>query len=193
MLESLFNALINQLNGAIFAVFFILGVCFWATAKITLILERFSHSGNRLEKVEAMSDRLITIETKVNMIYQNTNPTGMARRRSPIALTEIGEETMKSLGAQDIFRDYAVRLIAIVEGKNPKNPYDIQQIAFEVAKKDLLAMMNEKEIDKIKTEAYNRGALVEDITEIFGILLRDKILKDKGFFLTDVDRHSPTS
>lgn len=191
-MNDIFAALLSQLNGAVFVVFFILGVCFWATAKITLILERFSHSSNRLEKVEAMSDRLITIETKINLIYQNTNPTGIAKRRSPIALTEIGEEAMKNIGAQDIFRDYAVRLIAIVEGKNAKNPYDIEKIAFEVAKKDLLEMMTEQEIDKIKTEAYKRGALVEDITEIFGILLRDKILKDKGFFLSDVDRHAPT-
>ena len=44
--------------------------------------------------------------------------------------------------------------------------------------------------DAIKNEAFTKGLLAEDILGIFGVLLRDHILQQRGIPVADVDKHA---
>jgi hypothetical protein len=63
--------------------------------------------------------------------------------------------------------------------------------AMKLAKEKLLTFLDSQELATVKQEAYNRGLTVEDIMSVFGVLLRDHILKEKGYAVADVDKHAP--
>jgi hypothetical protein len=60
-----------------------------------------------------------------------------------------------------------------------------------IAKQDFQNLLSADCLNKIKTEAYNRGILVEDMYTIFGIYLRDYILKSHNMPVADVDKFDP--
>ena len=51
--------------------------------------------------------------------------------------------------------------------------------------------MTASEINIIKDSAYKNGVIVEDILSILGVMLRDKILDERGIPVSDVDLHTP--
>lgn len=139
--------------------------------------------------MDALSDRIIELKTKVDLIYQNTNPHKLVAAHSPIAITESGQETARNINAEIIFKKYADRLAALVDEK--KNAYDIQVESMRVTKEKMLEFLDANEINSIKAEAFSKGFLVEDIMGIFGVYLRDYILAKLGVAVSDVDKHQP--
>lgn len=79
-----------------------------------------------------------------------------------------------------------------MEARNPKNAYDVQTATMETVKEKMMGLLDADEINVLKAEAYARGLLVEDIISIFGVLLRDDILRTKGFSVSEVDKHTQT-
>ncbi|MCL2459097.1 MAG: hypothetical protein FWF31_09715, partial [Desulfobulbus sp.] len=133
------------------------------------------------------------IETKLDLIYTNTlgakNPVASM---SPISLTSVGIEIKDKLDADSILGKYISRLQSDIEERGVDNAYDIQMAAMEIAKSRLLSMLTGEEQAAVKQEAYNRGLLAEDIMSVYGVLLRDHILKSKGIPVSDVDAHQPS-
>jgi hypothetical protein len=189
-MQDIFMKLIEQLNSSVFVLLAILIFAFYAVYKIGAWKQLFLTHSDRIEKVERISDTVISIQTKLDLIYQYSNPNATVRSTSPANLTIIGHEIVKKINAEDIFRKHAIKLIGIVEGKGPQNAYDIQRVAFDVCKKEFLNLLNENELKVVKEEAFSRGLLVEDIMAVFGILLRNKILEDKKIPIADVDKHA---
>lgn len=191
-MQDIFLKLIEQLNSSVFV---LLGILFFAgilAYKMGAWKEIFFHQRGRIEKIEGMKDTVIEIKTKVDLIYQYSNPNSPVRSLSPISLTEAGKQITEKIKAQEIFQNYEEKLTGLVESKNPLNAYDIQQASFEVAKKHLINFLNEDELQLVKNEAFIRGILVEDILEVFGILLRNKILRKKNFSIAEIDGYSKT-
>ena len=83
---------------------------------------------------------------------------------------------------------YVGQLCDMVEETGPKNAYDVQTASMSVAKTKMMALLNADEINAIKAAAYSKGLLVEDIMSIFGVLLRDVVLRKKNFPVADVDK-----
>ncbi len=73
-MQEVFIKLIEQLNSGVFVLLGILVLAFYAVYKIGGWKQLFSTHNNRLEKVEKMSERIISIQTKVDQIYQYFNP-----------------------------------------------------------------------------------------------------------------------
>ncbi|MDR2123408.1 MAG: hypothetical protein LBP38_00240 [Desulfovibrio sp.] len=61
----------------------------------------------------------------------------------------------------------------------------------DIAKKDFPQFADAEIINTIKNEAFKHGILDEDIYSIFGVFLRDYILKTKGIAVSDVDKFTP--
>ncbi len=70
----------------------------------------------------------------------------------------------------------------------PKNAYDVQAASMEVTKNKMIGLLNADEINAVKAVAYSKGLLADDIMGIFGVMLRDVILKKKGLPVADVDK-----
>lgn len=122
------------------------------------------------------------------MINQFTNPNAPTKSQSPISLTPVGLKISENIGATNIFEKHKEKLLNAVDSKCPKTAYDIQFVSFEVAKNDMINFLDEQDLLVVKNEAYNRGILVEDVMGVFGVLLRNEILKIKGIPLAEVDK-----
>ena len=195
-MTDVFFKLIDQLNSSVVVLLLILVLAFALTYKmgawIGIWTQRSKHHESRIEKMEHMTHLLISTQTKVDLIYQFVNPNATTRAASPISLTPVGERVVSDIGALEIFKNHALNLTSMVEAKNPKNAYDIQQISFDVAKRQLIELLKESELKTIKEAAYKRGLLVEDIVSVFGVLLRNKILEDMKIPIAEVDKGPST-
>ncbi|AEP08919.1 hypothetical protein [Micavibrio aeruginosavorus] len=188
----LFTALQSELNSSVFVLIVILVMAFVLTFKVGGWKQTFIEHQGRIDKVEKISDLIVEIKTKVDLIYQN-NPNALYRAQSPISLTDLGRELATKVNADSIIEKYSSKLVKHVDDKGPKNAYDIQKCAFTVARNELKDLLSDVELTAVKQEAFNRGLPVEEIYTLFGILLRNKILKDKGIPIADVDKHEKAS
>ena len=187
-METIFTKLIDQLNSSVFVLLGILAAAFWAVYRIAKLIEQFTHHKVKIDKVDSLSDRLIELKVKVDLIYQNTNPNRTVAAASPISLTASGHEIATKIKADEILVKYLNQLLALVELAHPQTAYDIQVASMATAKEKMLALLNADEINAVKSMAYSKGLLAEDVLSIFGVLLRDEILKKKGVPVSEVDK-----
>lgn len=192
-MDVIIQKLIDQLNTSIFVLLVLLAAVGYMLLKVGEWSANFKHHHNRIDSLEGMSEKVIAISTKVDLIYGLVNPNAMVRSHSPISLTQKGEETAASINASALLTKYYARLKGEIDDSDPQNAYDIQKYAMLVAKEKLVNFMSANEINTIKESAYRQGVLVEDIMSILGVLLRDKILIEKGIPVAEVDLHAPPS
>lgn len=184
--------ILEQLNSSVFV---LLGICFIAAVglyRIGKLVEKFTHHDKKIDRLSNLSESVIELRTKIDLIYLNTNRNSPIMSRSPISLTPIGEEIVTNVSASAMLEKYFAQLEAEVDKCKPSNAYDIQMTAMDVVKTKMLKMLDDREITSLKQEAYNRGSLVEDIMLVFGVLLRNKILNKRGMPVSDVDKHAET-
>jgi hypothetical protein len=187
-MEAIFNKLIEQLNSSVFVLLVLLGVSYWAVVRVARLIEQFSHHKIKLDKIDVLSAGMIELKVKVDLIYQNTNPHKLVGAQSPISITPVGKEISTAINAGQILEKYVGKLSELVEETCPKNAYDVQTTSMSIVKEKMMPLLNADEINAIKEVAYSKGLLAEDIMSIFGVLLRDVVLKKKGFPVADVDK-----
>lgn len=190
-MEQIFIKLIDQLNSSVFVLLAILACTGWALYKIGSWTAIFKHHDDKITKIEGLAEKVIVMGTKVDLIYQIVNPNRAVAATSPISLTDIGRAIAEKIGANTILEKYVSKLVAEVELEKPKNAYDIQMVSMKVAKEKMINLLNEEELLAVKQEAYNRGIIVEDVMTVFGVLLRNHVLNQKGLPISDVDKHTP--
>lgn len=184
----LLSLLIQQLNSSVIILIVILILFIFLTYKLGRWTEKFNNQDNKLSKIDDISDRLIKVETKIELIYQHTNKNSPIMSNSPISLTKVGKEISKNIDADEILKKYLDKLENDDELLKCNSAYDIQNISMNIAKYKLIKYLNEEELLKIKNQAYAYGILDEDVMSIFGILLRNYILKKKNMSIYDVDK-----
>lgn len=183
--------LIEQLNSSVFILLLVLIVVVYAVYKLGFWTHKFAEHDKKVDKLEGLAEQIITLKTKVDLIYQNTNPNSPVRSMSPLSLTQVGKNILDTIDGVQIFDKYKDALIQLLEACTLDNAYDIQKWAIHISKTQLEHMLNSEELFKIKEEAFKNGILVEDILGVFGLLLRDEELKRKKISLDEVDKHSP--
>ena len=185
--------LIEPLNSSVFVLLVILGASYWGVYVVSKLIAKFSTHEDKLTKMDALSERLIEVKTKVDLIYQNTNPHKLVAAQSPLSLTATGQEVADKIDAKRIFERYAGQLERIIEEAAPKNAYDVQVESMKIAQEKLIDLLDAHEINTIKEVAFSKGLLVQDVLGVFGVFLRDLILSKKGIPVADVDRNQPAT
>ncbi len=130
------------------------------------------------------------IETRIERLETQKNI--LTKRKSPISLTDIGEQYSKDLNApsiianhwQDILNKLNSTLIA------DATAYDIQVISFNIGD-DFQNYFTKEELTKLKDHAFNAGYTIDIYGRLFGIIIRDKILQMRGIDVTEVDKDDP--
>ncbi|MFA4975836.1 MAG: hypothetical protein WC853_13910 [Thermodesulfovibrionales bacterium] len=192
-METILKQLIDQLNSSVFVLLAILWATGWTIYKIGLWTAIFKHHDEKIAKIEGLADKVLVMRTKVDLIYENTlGSKRTVAALSPITLTEVGKEIKEKIKADAILEKHFLKLTKEIEQEKTENAYDIQMASMKIAKEKMLTLLNEEELLAVKQEAYNRGLIVEDIMSVLGVLLRDRILKLKGYPISDVDKHAPS-
>ena len=132
----------------------------------------------------------IVLQTKIDLIYQNTHPNKVVGSFSPISLTETGMNIARRIDPSKILDLYFEDLDSLVQAQQPKTAYDIQVAAFRIVKERLLPLVDTTTFTALKNEAYSNGILLEDILMIFGVLLRNKILLSSGISIHTLSNSS---
>ncbi len=192
-MNAIFSQLITQLNSSVFVLLGVLAVVAVLLFKLGGWKEKFFHYSERMNKFDSLNEKMIEISTKVDLIYNNTNPRKVVSSNSPLSLTELGKEIAEACRAQEIFQRCLPDLEKAVNDKcgEATNAYDIQLVALDVADNFLPGLFDADEINRIKNAAYRFGIRFEDILPIFGIFTRDHILSQRGIPVIDVDKHAP--
>lgn len=189
MQDAFFTAFLEKFGAEALLIFVTVGVIIFISYKCGSWMNALRTLGTRVETLEKIVESLPEMKATLGLIYQIVNPNALTRANSPISLTPVGQEVAERVGASNILKKYLISLVEKVELQAPKNAYDIQQAAFSIVKADLIDMLSTEETKKLKDEAFNRGILFEEVISIFGILLRNQILEQKGMPISDVDKH----
>lgn len=192
-MPALLLQLAQSLNSSVFVLLGILFVVFYGIYRLGSWSQKFKHHDDKMKSLEDMRDTVIRLDTKVELIYKNTIPMKLVQSQSPISLTDLGKTISEKIQVEKILGRNLSQLSSAVDAKGPKNAYDIQMASMQVAKEKMLSLLNESELALIKQEAFQRGIVVEDMADIFGVLLRNHILQQKGLPIAEVDQHEPKS
>lgn len=192
-MQEVFLKLVEQLNGAIFTLFLILLLAFWAIFRIGRLVETFGlfkEKNTDLDKhVSTMKDSLSAIKATTDLLYQAHLST--VKSHSPISLTEKGTDISNTLKIEEKVSTHWNAIKKAIDKRNPSNPYDIQVVAMDMAQKCFDAVFSEEEKNEVKVYAYNSGINLLEIYPIIGVIVRDRYLAEKGFSASEVDKHAP--
>ncbi len=92
--------------------------------------------------------------------------------QSALSLTELGKELVEKSGFIKIFSNEKDNLVKMLEKKNPKTKYDVQEMARELMDE----LKGYPAFSSIKSYAYTSGKDVGQILRAGAILLRDYYL-----------------
>lgn len=208
MLESI-TSLINTPFGSFGFVIGILSAAFWATyfvtKNVTEIKESHKHQTSDTAKLESsLGDRFKHVELYIDeirkdmsylkgsldVIRSGANP--LTQRNSPISLTEKGIAVAAELNAEKIVAENWGKIYANLEANIcDKNAYDIQTYCMETAAVEPELFFSATDLSFIKQFAYKQGNSLLYYSGVFGVLIRDKYLKQKGIDVSEVDVHDP--
>lgn len=134
------------------------------------------HGGLR-RTVNEHSVKLASCETTL----KEREPLG--RRRSPLALTDRGNQFLKESGGEKFVDDNYEELCTAIEAMNPKTSYDVQ----ENANKVIESLKNDDRLNPLKEFIFKEGMTIEDLFFVMGLHLRNKVLKNKKWDVMDID------
>lgn len=192
-MEAIFLALVQQLNGAVFTLILILLVVFWLLYKSGGWVKSYKDFENKNEKFEGKIDfikeSIFKIQATTDLMYQVHLST--VKAHSPISLTEKGKEIATKILAEVKINNHWDIIKAEVNKKNPANPYDVQTVSMDISRNCFEKIFTVEEQNEIKTYAYSIGMNLLEIYPILGVLIRDRIFKEKNIQPEEVDKHNP--
>lgn len=180
---------INDISDSPTAIITIISLFVLGIYKLSSAISMLKSHDQEIDIVRTLEKQLTALITKVELIYTHTNPVKLAQASSPISLTDEGRQVSIEIGAEEILKKYLNALIQVVELENPINAYDIQVVSMKVTKERMLSFLNEDEISIIKSAAFSKGLLIDDVMILFGVLLRNEMLKNRNIPIADVDKH----
>lgn len=125
------------------------------------------------------------IAARVEVLWSNQTTVS----RSPMQLNEVGEKVLKQSNIRELTQKYYDDILVKIKDLNPPNPYQAQQILIDVVN----AYKNVDEYkNKLETGAFNAGMDVDTVLLVGAIDIRDRIIKDIGFQIDDIDKHDPS-
>lgn len=131
------------------------------------------------KEIKEIRDKVISCETT---LFKEP----LLTRKSPVNLSERGEKVLiDSKGKYFVDNNYS-ELKKSVEERTPQTSYDIQEVSRTVIE----GLRNDPRINDIKDYLFKEGMRLEEIIDVLGIYLRNKILKEKGISIDDIDKYT---
>ena len=140
----------------------------------------------KVDKVSDDVNKSITeagvLSTKGELVYQHMFPIPLQPNaaKSPLALTSIGKKMVSSLDAHKMLDKYLPQLKAWIDEKKIGTAYDIQMHSVHITRYEMLKLLDEDDLVKVKDEAYHRNMPLVVVMEVFATLLRDAVFNDRG-------------
>ena len=122
------------------------------------------------------------LAAKVDVVYRHMFHTSFQPKagKGPLALTSAGKKIVSSIDAHKMLDKYLPTLKAWIDEKNIGTAYDIQMYSVYITWRDMLKLLDEDELIKVKDEAYHGNMRLVVVMEVFATLLRDAVFNERG-------------
>lgn len=169
----------------------IMGAVFVGIWKVSYFAAKLKGVDKLEQSIDIIKTDIQYLKGFVQLFKESNNP--LSQRQSPVSMTDIGKTVATELNIQNMVINHWDAFCVEVAGclKKDCNPYDIQVESFKVGDK-YQDFINPQELLAIKNHAFNAGYNLGIYNILFGLIIRDKILQDKGFKQSDIDLHDPT-
>jgi hypothetical protein len=142
------------------------------------------------KNISDISKNITAIAGKMNVGIISATP--FTQSLSPLAITESGKEKVRELGIDKMIDSNWEKISNLItDSIESKNPYDIQQFILDETAVFPEKFINPKDMDRIKTDAYNIGEILQSYMRVIAVLVRDKYFKEHSIKLSDIDKHDP--
>lgn len=153
------------------------------------VRERFSLIEGRVntdipESIRDVREHVRELDRRIDDTWKSK----LAPAHSPRQLNERGQRIFEESGIQAIIDERQEALLAEVKTHNPTNPYDAEQLIEDAVK--AIPDRFPETIDTLKTGAFQSGESIDAVLFVGSIYLRNRIFKDLGFKIDDLDRQS---
>lgn len=99
---------------------------------------------------------------------------------------------MKRLSIEEMFEGNWLRIRMLIEqNAESKNPYDIQQYCLEQAIVFPEKFLQPEEVDRLKTDAYEKGLPLTSYMRVIAVLARDRYFHEHHIDVNEVDKNDP--
>ena len=196
MLE-IIKAALESPVGSFSFVFGVMAACGWVIHYTTKFATKISVKHDlfnaRIDKTESNIDEIRKDVSYLKGQFDSVIGLKEAtiKKKSPISLTDIGAEIANSNNIVAMIDDNWSKINETLQSAKTKNPYDLQQFCMEKTFVEPQNFFNDKDIEKLKIIAYNLGMPLLSITQIAGVLIRDRYFTKNGIDLAEVDVYAP--
>ena len=135
-----------------------------------------------IEQVEDASSWLKKIYDLLNIVHNYP----VKAQGSPISLTDLGWQIIKTLKPDTLIDTYAKQLLPEAQAMNA---YQIQTLAFTFAETKMLSDLTKSQspwVMDIEKCAFAHGVEVQRVMEALSVVLREKIFALKGISVDDL-------
>lgn len=118
---------------------------------------------------------------------------GLIQSHSPISLTEEGRNVARKINAEEIIDKCWSTIKGLIdENVGCNSAYDIQKYCIETSAIFPEKFYDEESLNSLKDHAYNAGVQLSRYTEMMGIIIRDRYLKECDIAIEEVDKTDPS-
>lgn len=118
---------------------------------------------------------------------------GLIQSHSPISLTEEGKDVARKINAEEIIDKCWSTIKGLIdENVGCNSAYDIQKYCIETSAIFPEKFYDEESLNSLKDHAYNAGVQLSRYTEMMGIIIRDRYLKECDIAIDEVDKTDPS-
>lgn len=185
------SALLQELNSSVFVLIIVLVAVFWCVYHLGGLMRHWQIRDDDLRKLREDWNRDIPpIKARLDLVFQQLTPSSTIKSDSPVRLTATGEKISLALDAPKILEMHGEKLIHLIAANAPQNAYDMQQACFAVVERSLTGMLSDDTLNAAKNEAFQHGIPLDNVLAVVAVLLRDRLIKEKGWSLAAVDTHA---
>lgn len=139
---------------------------------------------NDMHEVKLQVGKISFIEQRLDSLWKSF----FSVSKSPMQLNDRGLKILEDSGIKIIVEDKFTEIVQKVKNRNPKNAYEIQEFTQQIVEeyKSDLTLKN-----SLENGAFKSGADVSTVLLVGGIYIRDRVLKELGFNIDDIDKDAP--
>ncbi len=134
--------------------------------------------------VPAIHEKVNALHEKVGTLWANA----FTKSNSPVVLNERGKKILEDSNIKEFTNQRYNEILNTIKESKPANAYRAQEILIETVREFKKKDECQNEIEKA---AYRSGVDVDAILLVAAIDIRDKVIKDLGLEIEDVDRFDP--
>lgn len=143
-----------------------------------------SESGDTKKKIDHVMNAISCGPT--------SSAVGLIQSHSPISLTEEGRDVARKIKAEEIIDKCWNTIKGLIdENVGCNSAYDIQKYCIETSAIFPERFYDEESLNSLKDHAYNAGVQLSRYTEMMGVIIRDRYLKECNIAIEEVDKTDP--